>query len=182
MRKILWLLLLFPLPLLAQVSAPSIILAGSAPSGTCTNNLPDRQVATAGKLYSCQSGTWAPVGSGAGVLFQNLGALTVTSNAATLATAGYYFTAASVALSHTSTTTVTLNGISSPGANVALYATQDSTGSNTITLAGCPTGNFLVSTGAGLVSSTTPALTAPLSGANNIVISYTGANCMVVVQ
>jgi hypothetical protein len=113
---------------------------------------------------------------------QNLGALTVTSNAATLATGGYFFTSASVALNHTSTTTVTLTGITLANTYVSLYATQDSTGSNTITLAGCPTGSFLYSSGAGLVSSTTPPLTAPLSGANNIAITYTGANCVVVVQ
>ena len=50
---------------LAQVSAPSIILVGSGPSGSCSSNLPDRQVAGTGLLYSCQSGTWTQIANGA---------------------------------------------------------------------------------------------------------------------
>ena len=67
MRKtLLGALLLLAPALHAQVTAPSIILVGSAPSGSCSNNLPDRQVATTGALYSCQSGIWTLIGSGAG--------------------------------------------------------------------------------------------------------------------
>jgi hypothetical protein len=50
----------------AQVSSPSITVVQSAPSGACAINLPDRQVATTGALYSCQNGTWAQIGSGGG--------------------------------------------------------------------------------------------------------------------
>ena len=71
MRKaILGALLFFAPALHAQVTAPTIILVGSAPSGSCSNNLPDRQVASTGILYSCQSGTWTQIGaagSGAGI-------------------------------------------------------------------------------------------------------------------
>jgi hypothetical protein len=175
------------------------VAAGSSPPTACGSatgclGLNDGSTAgtpTSGQSYIRADSTTntlrASVNGGAegllaGPSTQNLGALTVTSNAATLATAGYFFTSASVALNHTSTTTVTLSGVTLPNTYVSLYASQDSTGSNTITLAGCPTGNFLYSSGAGLVSSTTPPLTAPLSGANNIAITYTGANCIVVVQ
>jgi hypothetical protein len=56
-----------------QVTAPSITLVSSAPSGACSINLPDQQVITTGTLYSCQNGTWAQIGSGGG------GSGTVTS-------------------------------------------------------------------------------------------------------
>jgi len=46
----------------AQVSNPSIVLVVSAPSGSCTQNLPDQQVVSLGTIYTCQSGTWAQVG------------------------------------------------------------------------------------------------------------------------
>lgn len=65
----LWLLsMLFmaSLPLWSQVSAPTIVLVASAPSGSCTSNLPDQQVITTGVLYSCQSGTWEILGGGGG--------------------------------------------------------------------------------------------------------------------
>lgn len=67
MRKtLLGALLLFSAGLYAQVTSPSIILVGSAPSGSCTAGLPNRQVASTGVQYSCQNGTWGQVGSGGG--------------------------------------------------------------------------------------------------------------------
>ncbi len=67
MRNTLLGALLFFAPVLyAQVSSPSITVVASAPSGSCTNNLPDRQVATTGLLYSCQNGTWALIAGGGG--------------------------------------------------------------------------------------------------------------------
>jgi hypothetical protein len=67
-------------------------------------------------------------------------------------------------------------------ASINLIAIQDSTGGNTITLAGCPAGGFYVSTGAGLISTTTPALTAAASGRNLLSITYDGSNCYVAVN
>lgn len=69
-RTLLLALLLFPLAGMAQVTSPSIILVESAPSGSCAAGLPNRQVASTGLLYSCQSGTWTEIGgSGGGVTF-----------------------------------------------------------------------------------------------------------------
>lgn len=65
MRKFLW-LLLFPVAAIGQVSNPSIILVSGAPSGACSNGLPDEQTLIGGTLYSCQSGTWGQVGGGGG--------------------------------------------------------------------------------------------------------------------
>ena len=63
-----WTAILFALLVSAawsQPSNPSIIAVGTAPSGSCSAGLPDRQVITTGILYSCQSGTWAVIaGSG----------------------------------------------------------------------------------------------------------------------
>lgn len=53
-------------PLYAQVSNPSIIIVSSAPSGSCTQNLPDEQVIMVGSLYSCQNGTWGQIGGSSG--------------------------------------------------------------------------------------------------------------------
>jgi hypothetical protein len=67
MRKtLLGALLLFAAALHAQVSSPSIILVSTAPSGACSEGLPNRQVASTGVQYSCQNGTWGTVGTGAG--------------------------------------------------------------------------------------------------------------------
>jgi hypothetical protein len=48
------------------VSNPSIVVVASAPSGSCTQNLPDQQVVSLGTIYTCQSGTWALVNGGSG--------------------------------------------------------------------------------------------------------------------
>ena len=62
--KHLWIcLLLAPLGM-AQVSNPSITIVAGPPSGSCSSNLPDQQVAITGALYSCQSGTWAEISGG----------------------------------------------------------------------------------------------------------------------
>lgn len=49
-----------------QVNNPSIVVVPSTPSGACTGNLPDKQVATLGTLYSCQNGTIGQIGAGGG--------------------------------------------------------------------------------------------------------------------
>ena len=66
MKKLLFIAMLSALPALAQPSNPSIVLVGTAPSGSCSVNLPDQQVVTTGALYSCQNGTWAKFGTGTG--------------------------------------------------------------------------------------------------------------------
>lgn len=68
MRKVLFgFLLTLAAPLIAQVSAPSIISVSVAPSGACSLGLPNRQVISTGTQYSCQAGTWGAIaGSGAG--------------------------------------------------------------------------------------------------------------------
>jgi hypothetical protein len=48
----------------AQISNPSIVVVPTAPSGSCSVNLPDQQVATTGLLYTCQNGRWAAQGGG----------------------------------------------------------------------------------------------------------------------
>jgi len=60
------LLFLLPIAALAQPSNPAIVMVTSAPTGACTNALPDQQVVSTGVLYSCQGGTWAVVGGGGG--------------------------------------------------------------------------------------------------------------------
>ena len=49
-----------------QVNNPSIVIVASAPSGSCTQNLPDQQVVGLGTIYTCQSGTWTSLGGGGG--------------------------------------------------------------------------------------------------------------------
>lgn len=61
----------------AQNPNPGIVLVTSAPSGSCTVNLPDEQVITLGTLYSCQSGTWAQITGGGGGGFPNPPAFSV---------------------------------------------------------------------------------------------------------
>jgi hypothetical protein len=73
MRKTLLVaLLLFPLASRAQEGAiPGALIdvVPSAPSGSCSQNLPDEQVVGTGALYSCQNGTWGQIsGSGGGSL------------------------------------------------------------------------------------------------------------------
>jgi hypothetical protein len=66
----------------AQVSNPSIVVVASAPSGSCTQNLPDQQVVSLGTIYTCQSGTWALVGGGSGTF------VTLSGDATSTATGG----------------------------------------------------------------------------------------------
>lgn len=65
--KRLWLLAVFVFSLgaLAQ-SSPSIQLIQSAPSGSCSQDLPDQQVIAAGDLYACKNGTWTEISGGGG--------------------------------------------------------------------------------------------------------------------
>ena len=72
--------LLLAHPLSAQISNPQIILVSGAPSGACTQNLPDEQVITLGTIYTCQSGTWTlATGSGGGTFNALTGDATSTS-------------------------------------------------------------------------------------------------------
>jgi hypothetical protein len=57
-------MLLFAFPVMAQVSNPSIINVSSAPTGACTDGLPNRQVISTGVQYSCQDGTWGAFAAG----------------------------------------------------------------------------------------------------------------------
>lgn len=66
MRRLLWLLLLFPCALRAQTVGPGFInYVNSAPSGSCSQGEAQRNVIGLGTIYSCQSGTWTQVGSAA---------------------------------------------------------------------------------------------------------------------
>jgi hypothetical protein len=101
-------------------------------------------------------------------------ALPVTSYAATLATGGAAVSNASLALSHSSATTLNVSGLAN-GASFTVVLKQDSTGGNTLTLGtGC---TWLAGSNAGFVASTTPALTAAASGVNILAAVYDGTNC-----
>jgi hypothetical protein len=90
MKKILILLLLSPLTVLqAQQSNPPIVIVTTAPSGSCSSGLPDRQVLSTGTLYSCQSGTWTIVGGAGGTTSKALGSDMWTSSGAFLDSFGY---------------------------------------------------------------------------------------------
>lgn len=102
-------------------------------------------------------------------------AVTITSHAGTLATAGGAFTNGTVALDHTLTTTINVSGLVN-GANFNLRLTQDSSGANTLTMGtGC---TWLVGSGSGFVASTTPTLTAGASGINVLSAIFDGSNCL----
>lgn len=69
MKKIICGLVVFIAALSAraqQPAYPTILLVTAAPTGACTVNLPDEQVAVLGTIYTCQSGTWTLIGSGGG--------------------------------------------------------------------------------------------------------------------
>ena len=66
-----------------QVNNPSIVIVASAPSGSCTQNLPDQQVVGLGTIYTCQSGTWTSLGGGGGVTAVTGTAPVVSSGGAT---------------------------------------------------------------------------------------------------
>ena len=69
MRKLFWLFLFVPAMAFTQVSNPSIISVATAPTGSCSAGLPNRQVVSTGVQYSCQGGTWAAIGgSGSGTV------------------------------------------------------------------------------------------------------------------
>ena len=111
----------------AQVSNPSIVIVASAPSGSCTQNLPDRQVVGLGTIYTCQSGTWALVGGGSGTF------VTLSGDATSTATGG-------------ATTVVGIQGHAIPAPTSAGYTYwngsawgyQNPSGSGTVTTSGSP--------------------------------------------
>jgi hypothetical protein len=101
-------------------------------------------------------------------------AVSLTSYSGTLATAGAAFTNGTVALSHSSTTTINVSGLVN-GASFNLVLSQDATGGNTLTLgAGC---TWMAGSNSGFVPSTTPALTALANGKNVLAAIYDGTNC-----
>jgi len=97
---------LFAIPAFGQVSNPSIIPVDTAPTGTCTAGLPNRQVSTTGVQYSCQNGTWGAINGGSG------GSGTV--NAGTTGQIGYY-AGAGTAISGNSATADSSGNLFSPG-------------------------------------------------------------------
>lgn len=102
-------------------------------------------------------------------------AVTITSHAGTLATAGAAFTNGTVALDHTSATTINVSGLAN-GANFNIRLNQDSTGGNTLTMGtGC---TWLLGSGSGFLPSTSPTLTAGASGVNVLSAIYDGTNCL----
>lgn len=48
----------------AQVSNPSIVPVSVAPTGSCTQTLPIELKTPDGTIYTCQNGTWGPIGGG----------------------------------------------------------------------------------------------------------------------
>jgi hypothetical protein len=119
-------------------------------------------------------GTWATP-SGGSFTIPAFSAVTITSYAGTLATGGAAFTNGTVALSHSSTTTINVSGLVN-GASFNLELTQDSTGGNTLTLGtGC---TWLAGSNSGFVASTTPALSAAANGINMLSAVYDGTNCL----
>jgi hypothetical protein len=119
-------------------------------------------------------GTWATP-SGGSFTIPAFSAVTITSYAGTLATGGAAFTNGTVALSHSSTTTINVSGLTN-GASFNLRLNQDSTGGNTLTLGtGC---TWLAGTNSGFVASTTPALSAAANGINMLSAIYDGTNCL----
>lgn len=124
--KHLWIcLLLAPLGM-AQVSNPSITIVASPPSGSCSSNLPDQQVAITGALYSCQSGTWAEIsgGSGGSGFPITLGSTSIAASSTTTAVAGL----------------VILNGLSFDVYNTGTYNVGGAILSNTAALYSTATG------------------------------------------
>lgn len=110
MKKLLYLLFLWPACLAAQVSNPSIISVVTAPSGACSSGLPNQQVISTGIQYSCQSGTWAAI-SGSGTspvtsVFTRTGAVVAASGDYTVA----QVTGAAPLASPTFTGTVAITG------------------------------------------------------------------------
>lgn len=116
-----------------------------------------------------------PQYAGGGSTLAPFTAVTIVSNAGTLATSGNAFTNGTVALSHTSTTTINVSGLAN-GANFNIRLTQDSSGGNTLTLGtGC---TWLQGSGTGFVASTTPVLTASASGINMLSAVFDGSSCL----
>ena len=109
------------------------------------------------------------------------GAVTISSYAGTLATGGDVFTNGTVALSHSSTTTINVSGLAS-GAFFQLKLTQDSTGGNTLTLGTGCTWLQGSNTGPGLVANTTPTLAASANAVDMLQATYDGTNCIYVVN
>lgn len=66
MKKILLLALCLSPAAFAQVNNPTIIAVSTAPSGSCTSNLPIQLKTPDGTLYTCQNGAWGPASSSGG--------------------------------------------------------------------------------------------------------------------
>ena len=168
-------------PTRAGLVLPRFLLAAQAPSCAALQSadIPANAANTSG-----QSGTVASISTHASTELSDtasiayipaFSAVTITSYAGTLATGGTAFTNGTVALSHSSTTTINVSGLTN-GASFNLRLTQDSTGGNTLTLGtGC---TWLQGTTSGFVASTTPALSAAANGINVLSAVYDGTNCL----
>ena len=117
----------------AQPTNPSIIPVTTAPSGSCSAGLPNRQVTSTGVQYTCQSGTWAAIGGGSGGPF-------LPANGCTSTAGGNINCPGTVAA-----------GTAVLGANIVKYIPDDA---NTV--------SHVVFTPSGLVDSFAPNWTYPL--------------------
>jgi hypothetical protein len=66
MKRIAFLLLFVSGVASAQLSQPGVQYVNTAPTGACSFNPPVRVVRSTGVLYTCNNGTWGPIGSGGG--------------------------------------------------------------------------------------------------------------------
>jgi len=148
-------------------TAPSLaVSASSIPNSALANT------AVTVNGTSCALGGSCTVSAAVGAAA--FSAVSLTSYSGTLATAGAAFTNGTVALSHSSTTTINVSGLVN-GASFNLVLSQDATGGNTLTLgAGC---TWMAGSNSGFVPSTTPALTALANGKNVLAAIYDGTNC-----
>jgi hypothetical protein len=66
MKRIAFLLLFVSGVASAQLSQPGVQYVNTAPTGACSFNPPIRVVRSTGVIYTCNNGTWGPIGTGGG--------------------------------------------------------------------------------------------------------------------
>jgi hypothetical protein len=115
----------------AQVSNPSIVVVASAPSGSCTQNLPDQQVVSLGTIYTCQSWTWALVGGGGSMTWPTSAGIVVYGGSSAWGTSLTAPTGAIIGAGQANTYTTGLQDFSS--ATMKLPASYTIAGPYTIT-------------------------------------------------